>query len=98
MYLGEVHEVLEACVQMRLLPKTANTPEVGMVNVCIHPKEPLEHGAHHICEVWWEGNTILLWENSGVIHLHLAQPVECFAYAQIPLQPKRVPSAIYCEK
>lgn len=73
MYLGEVHEMLEACIEVRLLPQTAYTPEVGMVNVRIHSEEPLEHGSHHIGEVWWKGDTILLWENPSVIHLQLAR-------------------------
>lgn len=62
---------------MSLLPKTAYTPEVCVVDMRVHPKEALEHGPHHIHEVWWKRNTILLWKYPRIIHLQL---VELFVY------------------
>lgn len=96
MYLGEIHEVLEACIEMRLLPQTAYTPEVGMVNVRIHSEEPLEHGSHHVGEVWWKGNAILLWENSSIIHLHLARLFMNFAYGPCVWAPVWLTVAASC--
>ena len=59
-HLCEIHEMLEACVEMSLLPKAAYAPEVGVVDVRIHSEEPLEHGAHNIHEVWRESHAVLL--------------------------------------
>jgi len=68
-HLCEVHEMLEACVQVSFFPEAANASEMCVVDVSIHSKEALEHGTHHIHEVWGEGNAILLREDPRVIHL-----------------------------
>ena len=68
-HLCEVHEMLEARVQVGFFPQAANASEMCVVDVCIHSEQALEHGAHHIHKVWREGNAILLREDPGVIHL-----------------------------
>ena len=69
LYLSEVHEVLEACVQMRLLTQAAYAPKMGVIDVSIYPEEALEHCAHHVYKIWRERDTILLGEDPGVVHL-----------------------------
>lgn len=68
-HLCEVHEMLEAGIQMGFFPEAADASEMCVVDVCIHSKQALEHGAHHIHKVWGEGNAILLREDPRVIHL-----------------------------
>ena len=68
-YLGEVHKMLEAGIQVGFLAQAANASEVCVINVCIHSEEALEHGAHHVNEVRREGDTVLLREDPSVIHL-----------------------------
>ena len=61
--------MLEACVEVGFFPEAANAAEMCVVNVRIHSKKALEHGAHHIHKVWGEGDAILLREDPRVIHL-----------------------------
>ena len=61
--LSKVHEVLETRIQMCFLPKAAYAPEVSVVDVGIHSEEALEHGAHHIHEIWRERDAVLLRED-----------------------------------
>jgi hypothetical protein len=69
-YLREVHEVLEAGVEMSLLPQGAHVLEVRVVHVRVHAEQPLEDGAHHLLEVVWEGSPVLLREDLGIVQLH----------------------------
>ena len=61
-YQCEVHEMLEASIQVGLLLQGTHTPEVGVVDVGVHPKEPLEDGLNYLNEVWWKGFAVLLRE------------------------------------
>lgn len=49
--MGEKDEVLEAGVKMGLLFETDNLLEVGVVNMCINPKQSLEDSLHDVPEV-----------------------------------------------
>jgi hypothetical protein len=49
--MGEKDEVLEAGVEMGLLFEADNLLEVGVVNVCINPKQSLENSLHDVPEV-----------------------------------------------
>jgi hypothetical protein len=68
-YLDEDDEVLEAGVEVCLLPQAADLLEVAVVDVCIHPEHALEDGAHHVHEVGREGLPELAWKHRGVINL-----------------------------
>ena len=54
-HLGEVHEVLEAGVEVRLLAQAADLVEVGVVHVREHAEHALENGPHDVPEVPREG-------------------------------------------
>ena len=68
-HLCEVHEMLEARVQVGFFPEAADASEMCVVDVCINSEQALEHGADHIHKVWRKGNAILLREDPRVIHL-----------------------------
>ena len=78
--LSEVHEVLEAGVEMRFLPQPTDAPEMCVVNVCVHPEKAFEHRPHHIHEVARERYPILLRKDTRVIHLHMHSPAACVAW------------------
>ena len=44
----------ETGIQMGLLAKGAYTPEMGVIDVGIHPEEPFEYCLNYLCEVWRE--------------------------------------------
>jgi len=48
---GEEQEVLEAGVEVGLLSKRLNHREVGMIDMRVHPEEPLEDSLDHIRKV-----------------------------------------------
>ena len=49
--MGEKDEVLEAGVKMGLLLEADNLLKVGVVNMCIDPKQSLENSLHNVPEV-----------------------------------------------
>ena len=61
--LDEDDEMLEARVEVCLLPQAADLLEVAVVYVGIHAEQPLEDGAHHIHEVGGKGLTELTREH-----------------------------------
>ena len=67
--LCEVHEMLEAGVEVRLSAQAANLLEVRVVDVCVHSEEPFEYGPHHIHEVSRKMGAVLLREDRQVVHL-----------------------------
>ena len=50
-YLCEVHEVLEAGVEVGLLAQIAHVAKVGVVDVRIDTEETLEDGADHVLKI-----------------------------------------------
>ena len=69
MHLSEVHEVLEAGVEVSLLGQAADLVEVGVVHVGKDTEDPLEDGADNISEVGWKGLPKALRKDSGIIQL-----------------------------
>ena len=55
--MSKEDEVLKASVQMSLLFETNNLLKVGMIDVRVNPKQPLEYRLYHIPEVHWERST-----------------------------------------
>jgi hypothetical protein len=55
--MSKEDEVFKASVQMSLLFETDNLLKVGMINVRINPKQPLEYRLYHIPEVHWKRST-----------------------------------------
>lgn len=86
-HLDEDDEVLEAGVEVRLLTQATDLLEVAVVDVRIHPEQPLEHGAHHVHEVGREGLPKLAREHRGVVDLHTA------AAATVGTRAERMASA-----
>ena len=54
--VNEINKVLEASVQMSLRLQHHDVLEVSVVNVGVHPKQPLEDHLYDIYKVLWEGN------------------------------------------
>lgn len=81
-HLCEVHEVLKTCVEVCFLPQPTDTPEVSVIDVCIHPEESLEDSPHHIHEVGGEGHPILLRKYPRIIHLHTHTSARSLRYHQ----------------
>ena len=50
-YMGEKDEVLETGIEMSLLFETDNLLEVGVVNMCINPKESLKNILYNVPEI-----------------------------------------------
>ena len=89
-HLCEVHEVLEAGVQVGLLLERADVLEVGVVYVGIHPEEALEDCADDLLEAGREGLPIVLREDAGIVHLQCSSDSHAIASAmtliRLPVQ------------
>lgn len=68
--------MFEACVQMSLLPQTADLFEVRMVYVCIHPEQSFVYCVNHFHEIWREWFTKLGWKYCVIIYLLMQQTSE----------------------
>lgn len=69
-YLCEVHEMLEAGVEVGFFTEGTDAPEVGVVDVSIHPEKPLEDRLHNMQEIWWKRVLVSLWEEAWIVNLH----------------------------
>jgi hypothetical protein len=61
--------MLEAGVEVGLLPEGAHMLEVRVVHVGVHAEEALEDCAHHLLEVGGKGYSVLLREQRWIIQL-----------------------------
>ena len=77
--LREVHKVLEAGVEVRLLAQRAHVAEVAVVHVRVHAEQALEDRAHHRPEVRREGLAVLLREHARVVQLRAARRTDFLA-------------------
>ncbi len=68
-HLSEVHEVLEAGVEVRLLPQGTYVLKVRVIDVCIHPEKPLENAVNDVFELEREWFSIMLGKEPWVINL-----------------------------
>lgn len=68
-HLSEVHEVLEAGVEVRLLAQAAHVLEVRVVDVRVHSEQALEDDLDHVHEVRREVHAVLLREDRRVVQL-----------------------------
>ena len=56
-FLYEINEMLKWRVQMGLLIQVDNVTEVGMINMGVDTKQPLEYCLGYCKKVLWESNT-----------------------------------------
>lgn len=68
-HLCEVHEVFEACVQVRLLPKCAHVLEVRVVYVGVYAEETLENAVNDILKLGRKRFAIVLGKQVWIINL-----------------------------
>lgn len=68
-HLREVHEMLEARIEVCFLPQGTNVLEVGVVDVSIDPEQPLEYAVNDVFEVGWKRLAVVLGKEARIIHL-----------------------------
>ena len=67
---GEVDEVFETGVQMRLDIQRHDASEVRVVDVGIDSKEPFEDTSDDLSETWRKCLAKFCWEQARIVHLH----------------------------
>jgi hypothetical protein len=80
--LCEVHEVFEASVEVGLLVQGTDAPEMGVVDVSVHPEEALEYCLHYVHEVGGEGLPIPLWKQPRIVNLQSRKLEASIKYPQ----------------